>query len=261
MPAMPPALDIPGMILLLAAGVIGGAANALAGGGTFFTFPALLETGLAPTSASATSAFSLWGGRVTAVLPQWRAVSLAQAGVKRRVATALLGGVTGAALLLNTGERQFLFIVPWLLLVATLTFIFSRHIGDWLRSRLGDGTHAGLGAALELMFAVYGGYFGAGLGVMLLSVYAVFTGLSPNQANALKNLVAMLILTIAVAIFAAFGRIVWPAALITLVGALPGGWLGGVLSARFPPNVLRGVIGTAAVMLTGWYFVKVYLLG
>ena len=253
-------LNIFNMLLLFAAGLIGGAANALAGGGTFFTFPALLETGLAPTSASATSAFSLWGGRVTAVLPQWRAVSFARPGVKRRILTALVGGVIGAVLLLNTGERQFLFIVPWLLLIATLTFIFSRQIGAWLRARLGAGAHEGLGAALELMFAIYGGYFGAGLGVMLLSVYAVFTELTPNMANALKNLVAMLLLTIAVAIFAVFGRITWPAALITLAGALPGGWLGGVLSARFSPHVLRGVIGTAAVVLTAWYFVKVYVL-
>ncbi len=254
---MPETTDI---IILFLAGLIGGAANALAGGGTFFTFPALLETGLPPTSASATSTFSLWGGRITAVLPQWRVVSLRQPAVRLRVLIALAGGVIGAVLLLNTKERQFLFIVPWLLLFATITFIFSSQIGAWLRRTLSGGAHAWLAALLEFCFAIYGGYFGAGLGVMLLSVYAVFTGLSPNVANALKNLVAVLILTIAVAIFATAGRIAWPAALITFAGALPGGWLGGVLSARFPPSLLRGVIGVLAVLLTAWYFLKIYWL-
>ena len=246
------------MLLLFAAGLIGGAANALAGGGTFFTFPALLEAGLPPISASASSTFSLWGGRVAAVLPQWRVVDVRQPSVRARVITAALGGATGALLLLATGERAFMHIVPWLLLFATTLFVFSRHIGGWLRRALGSRAHAGLQRLLEFAAAVYGGYFGAGLGVIMISIYAVFTEITPNMANALKNVVTALLLTIAVSIFIVSGRIVWWAALTVFAGAVPGGWLGGWLSARVNPAILRGIIGVAAVSLTAWYFIKVY---
>ncbi len=254
-------LDPHHMLLLFLAGLAGGAANALAGGGTFFTFPALLETGIAPTAASATSAFSLWGGRVSAVLPQWRVIDITQPRVRVRILTALAGGATGALLLLATAERAFLFIVPWLLLFASVMFIFSRHIGGWLRRTLGKRTHAGLQRALEFLFAVYGGYFGAGLGVLMISLYAVFTHLTPAMANALKNVVTALLLTISVSIFIIGGRVVWPAALVTFAGALPGGWLGGWLAGRVNPRILRGIIGVLAVLLTIWYFMKVYWLG
>ena len=253
--------DVSHMLLLFAAGLIGGAANALAGGGTFFTFPALLEAGLAPTAASASSTFSLWGGRVAAVLPQWRAVDVRRPETRARVLVALAGGATGAVLLLVTAERAFMFIVPWLLLFATMLFIFSRQIGGWLRHVLGEAAHGGLQRLLEFAAAVYGGYFGAGLGVIMISIYAVFTDISPNIANALKNVVTALLLTIAVSIFVISGRIVWLAALITFAGAVPGGWLGGWLAARVNPAILRGIIAVAAVLLTMWYFVKVYWLG
>ncbi len=254
-------LDITDMLLLFLAGLVGGAANALAGGGTFFTFPALLEIGLPPTAASATSAFSLWGGRVSAVLPQWRAIDVTRPAVRARILTAAAGGATGALLLLATAERAFLFIVPWLLLFATIMFIFSRQIGGWLKRTLGRTAHAGLQRLLEFLFAVYGGYFGAGLGVLMISLYAVFTNLPPATANALKNVVTALLLTISVSIFIIGGRIVWPAALATFAGAFPGGWLGGWLAMKVNPQLLRGIIGVLAVLLTIWYFVKIYWLG
>ena len=247
-------------LVLLAAGLVGGAANALAGGGTFFTFPALMAIGLPPTAASATSTFSLWGGRVAAVLPQWRVIDVRQPFVRRRILIALAGGATGAFLLLSTAERAFLHIVPWLLAFATVMFIFSRHIGGWLRRVLGQRAHAGLQHLLEFLAAVYGGYFGAGLGVLMISLYAVFTNMTPAMANALKNVVTALLLTIAVAIFVVGGRIAWPAAIITFIGAFPGGWLGGWLATKVNPQVLRGIIGVLAVLLTIWYFIKVYWL-
>ncbi len=246
------------ILLLFLAGLFGGAANALAGGGTFFTFPALLEIGLPPTSASATSAFSLWGGRVSAVLPQWHVVDITQPSVRARILTAAVGGATGALLLLATAERAFLFIVPWLLAFATIMFIFSRHIGGWLRRTLGRTAHTGLQRLLEFLFAVYGGYFGAGLGVLMISLYAVFTDLPPATANALKNVVTALLLTISVSIFIIGGRVIWPIALITFAGALPGGWLGGWLATKVNPRLLRGIIGVLAVLLTIWYFIKIY---
>ena len=254
-------IALPDIVLLLSAGLVGGAANALAGGGTFFTFPALMAAGLPPTVASATSSFSLWGGRVAAVAPQWRAVDVRQPAVRTRILVTLAGGACGALLLLSTAERAFLHIVPWLLAFATVMFIFSRQIGGWLRRALGRAAHSGLQHALEFLFAVYGGYFGAGLGVLMISLYAVFTEMTPAMANALKNVVTALILTIAVGIFIAGGRIVWPAALLTMAGAVPGGWLGGWLAARVNPALLRGIIGVLAVLLTAWYFVKVYWLG
>ena len=245
-------------IVLLLAGLFGGAANALAGGGTFFTFPALLETGLPPTAASASSNFSLWGGRVAAVLPQWRVIDIRRRTVWMRIVIALTGSAVGALLLLATKDRAFLFIVPWLLAFATVMFIFARPVGAWLQRVLSNRAHGWLQRLLEFGFAVYGGYFGAGLGVMMLSVYAVFTELSPAVANALKNVVTALLLTMSVAIFALGGRIVWPAALIVLAGSLPGGWLGGWLAMKVNPHLLRRIIGLLAVLLTAWYFYKAY---
>ncbi len=248
------------VFVLVLAGFAGGMANALAGGGTFFTFPALLAIGLPPTIASATSAMSLWAGRISAVTPQTRRIDLHDPVLRRRMAIALLGGATGAGLLIKTGERTFLFIVPWLLMIATANLLFARRIGRLLQHLLGRRLHRGLELLLEFLLAIYGGYFGAGLGVMTLAFYAVFTSLSPNAANALKNLVTALILTIAVAIFLFSGHVNLTAALLVMLGALPGGWLGGMLAERLDPFMLRRIISILAVFITCYYFVKIVLL-
>ena len=248
------------VIVLILAGLAGGVANALAGGGTFFTFPALLAIGLPPTVASATSATSLWAGRLSAIVPQSRRINLRDPVIRRRITVALLGGATGAGLLLITQERTFLFIVPWLLLIATVNLLYARHMGALLRRLLGRRLHQGLEFLLEYLLAVYGGYFGAGLGVMTLAFYAVFTRLSPNAANALKNVITALILTIAVIIFLTAGRVNLIAALFVMLGAVPGGWAGGWLAERLDPHLLRRIISVLAVFITLYYFVKIIIL-
>jgi hypothetical protein len=236
-----------------------GLANALAGGGTFFSFPAMLAAGLPPTMANATSSAALMPGYAASMLAQWRigAGAAVRAG---RFLVPLAGGFTGAVLLLATSERAFMLIVPWLLLLGTLTFIFSRAVGSLLRHLLPARAHSGLARVMEFLFSVYGGYFGAGVGVLLMAVHVVFDQLDVRRANILKNVASTFISITAVAIFALAGKVSLPAALAGVAGALPGGWLGGRLVGLIPPGPLRAIIGTLAVFITLWYFARAYWL-
>ena len=247
------------LLFVLLACLTAGLANALAGGGTFFSFPALLAVGLPPTVANATSATALLPGYAASMLAQWRhgAGAAVRAG---RFLVPLSGGATGALLLLATPERTFTLIIPWLLLIGTLTFIFSRSTGALLRALLPGGAHAGLARAVEFLFAVYGGYFGAGAGVLLMAVYAVFEGHDARVANILKNVASTFFGIVAVAIFLLAGKVHATAAVIGVAGALPGGWLGGRLATSIPPALLKAVIGALAVAITLWYFAKAYWL-
>lgn len=247
------------LALVFIACLAAGLANALAGGGTFFSFPAMLAAGLPPTMANATSSAALMPGYAASMFAQWRigAGAAVRAG---RFLIPLAGGLTGALLLLVTSDRAFVLIVPWLLLVGTLTFIFSRAVGEVLRRLLPARAHAGLARLMEYLFSVYGGYFGAGVGVLLMAVHTVFDRRDVRTANILKNVASTFISITAVATFLVAGKVHLAAALAGIAGALPGGWLGGRLVGRIPPRILRAVIGTLAVLITLWYFAKAYWL-
>lgn len=241
------------LVLLVAAGILGGGANAIAGGGTFFTFPAMIAAGLDPLTANASNAVAVYPGHAAAV-PAYRA-ELRAAGrpLVLRTIIAALGGLTGALLLLWTGAIAFVALVPWLLLAATLLFAAGPHlaaVSQRLRSK-----SAAITGAIEFLFAVYGGYFGAGLGVLLMAALMIVGLRDVQLANAQKNWLATVITTISVAVFALGGMVAWPQTLAVLVGALMGGYGGARLARRIPALALRLVVIAVGLSLSVYYFV------
>jgi uncharacterized protein len=242
--------------VLFAAGVASGIVNAVAGGGTFFTFPALMAVGLPPLVANASNALAVWPGHGAAILAYRAELGRRLRTLVGKCTIALLGGLTGAWLLLVSGERAFAGLVPWLLLGATTLFAFGPAIHR-RASRLGG--LARVAPAVEFVFAVYGGYFGAGLGVLLMAALAILGVDDVQEANALKNLLATIVTSIAVVSFVTAGVIAWGPTLIVLAGAVLGGYVGAKLARRLDAATLRTAVVGVGICLTAYYFWRQYL--
>lgn len=258
--ASKPMIDSASLILLFGAGLLAGLVNAVAGGGTFFTFPALVSVGLPPVIANATSALAVWPGHAAAVPAAWASLSPARAGLPLRCGVALAGGLAGSALLLATDDRLFTALVPWLLFVATALFAAGPRLRRWVPALAsGPGGRAAPAAlAVELAVAVYGGYFGAGLGVLLMATLALVGHDDVREAAALKNLLASVVTSIAVVLFVVAGAISWPHALPALAGAVLGGVLGARLAQRLPAIWLRRAVVAVGAALTVVFMVRAY---
>lgn len=244
------------IIMVALAGVAGGLVNALAGGGTLITFPVLLAVGIPAVAANITNTVALSPGYLGATLGQARDLQ----GQKQRLwllfPASVLGGLTGGILLLMSGERLFSSLVPYLILLASALLAAADPLRAWLVKRSGpttNGNTMGIWTVLPVgLAAVYGGYFGAGLSVIVLAVLGLVVDDSLTRLNALKQFIAFSV-NIAAAIFFVFsGQVVWLAALVMAVGALLGGSLGGRVASRVKPQILRRivvVIGTGVGIL------------
>lgn len=240
------------ILLLLAAAFVAGALNAVAGGGSFLTLPALVFTGVPPVVANATGTVALlpgylagaWGFREDTAPPPGLSMRLL-------VALSLAGGGAGAALLLVTPEATFRRVVPWLLLAATALFAF----GPWLRQRLAGGAPSPFKAVAGLLaVAAYGGYFNGGLGILLLALFGLLGQTSLHAMNGLKNGVSALLTAIAVAIYAAGGVVQWPQALVMMLAATAGGYGGARVARHIPAQWLRGGIVATGLVMAGVFF-------
>lgn len=243
-------MDIWIIALLFGAGLLGGMANAIAGGATLITFPAMLAAGLPPIIANASNALAVLPGALMAAwadrgkLPGW---SPAFAGV---LIASLVGGAIGGALLMITSDAVFSALVPALIGFATLIFAFGKRLQQAVRG-LAEG-HSGLRVGLVLPATIYGGYFGAGLGVMLMAVLSITGREELRTANAIKNVASTVANLTAVVVFVVQGLIAWPQTLVMLAGAAAGGYAGGKLIAVLPAPVVRtGIIaiGTAMTLI------------
>ena len=237
--------------LLAAAAFAAGVLNAIAGGGSFLTFPALVFTGVPPIVANATSALAVSPGYLGSTLgfrPELRALPARR--LRREMAIAALGGVAGALLLLVTPAKLFAGIVPWLLLFATALFA----AGPAIARRAALGPHDGQSLAgwrepALLGVAIYGGYFNGGLGILLMALYTVAGESRLNTVNALKNLNSLVLSWLSVAAFVVAGAIAWKEGLLMMVAATAGGYFGARWSRRLPaPWVRLGVIAVGLVM-------------
>lgn len=237
--------------LLASAAFAAGVLNAIAGGGSFLTLPALVFTGMPPIMANATSALAVSPGYLGSTLgfrPELRAMPMAR--LKREMLISAAGGVAGALLLLVTPAKLFSSIVPWLLLFATVLFA----AGPGIVKRLArDGQAADALARWRepglALVSVYGGYFNGGLGILLMALYAVTGESRINTANALKNLNSLVLSWLSVAAFVLAGAIAWREGLLMMVAASLGGFWGARWSKRLPPQWVRaGVIATGLVM-------------
>ena len=245
-------------ILLLAA-FVAGALNAVAGGGSFLTLPALVFTGVPPVVANATGTVALLPGYAAGA---WGFKEDMQAppglSMKSIIVLSLIGGSIGAALLLVTPDHLFRKVVPWLLLAATAMFAFGPQLRQWAsrgnqsgQSSSASSIKAGVGM---MVVAIYGGYFNGGLGILLLALFGLLGQTQLNAMNGMKNLVSALLTAIAVAIYAAGGVVLWEQALIMMIAATAGGYGGARVARKIPANWLRWGIVLTGLVMAGLFF-------
>ena len=241
--------------LLLAAAFAAGALNAAAGGGSFLTLPTLIYLGLAPVSANATGTVALLPGYVSATLGFREDMRMPPGlTLARLVAGSLFGGAAGASLLLLTPNDVFDGLIPWLLLVATGAFALGPRLLALARSGEAGGPLASALAVFAV--AVYGGYFNGGLGIILLALFGLLGLADLNSANALKNLVSALLTAIAVAIYAWGGAVAWPEAIVMMLGATAGGYLGARVVRRIHPRYVRYGVVAIGLLMSALFFVS-----
>jgi len=246
-------------VLIALAALAAGAVNALAGGGTLITFPMLTAVGVPAVAANVTNTVALCPGYFGGTLAQWNDLR----GQKNRlwfvVPASILGGVVGGLLLLQTGEKLFRDLVPFLILLASGLLAIQDPVRAWLTRRMGadhDGSLEKLTWLPVGLASIYGGYFGAGLSVIVLSALGLTMEDTLTRLNALKQAVAFSV-NVAAAIFFIFsGQVVWSAAAVMAVGALIGGTLGGKLAGRIKPSTLRWTVVTIGVIVAIIYFVR-----
>jgi hypothetical protein len=244
-------------LLLAGAGFAAGFVNAIAGGGTLLSFPALLYGGLPAITANATNTFALWPGSLASAWAYRRRLWENRRLIVTYAAPSLIGGVAGAMLLLATSERTFRAIVPYLILLACGLLVLNEPIGRWLaeRAQLHPRKHAVVLWGCQLIIGIYGGYFGAGIGILMLAAMAIFLPEDLQVANALKTLLAALINGAALVYFILSGTIDYRLGAVGGGAAMAGGYLGAHTAQRLSPRWLRAAVVAYGVGIAG------YLLG
>ncbi len=248
------------MVVLFVLAMLGGGLNAVAGGGGFLTFPALVLMGVPPVPANATSIFALWPASLVSAAAYRRDLRPDRLTLLLGLASAI-GGAAGSIALLRTPNATFRAFIPWLLLAATALFIANAPLMRWLRARgrfTGDPTPRTLAAiaVAQLAIAFYGGYFGAGIGIFMLTAFG-FMGLTNIHAmNGLKTLLASFINGVSVAAFVLAGVILWSQALVMTAGAVIGGYMGATFAQRLDPRAIRTFVGAVGIALTVYFFLN-----
>jgi uncharacterized membrane protein YfcA len=247
-------------LMLVGAGLLGGVANSMAGGASLFTFPALLFAGLPPITANASNAMAVTSSNGVGFLSDLQKMPKPDLAFRLSLGVAVTGGSLGAILLLVTPEKTFEQSVPALIGLATALFAFSKSIQKFLTRILGGGgDHLKLRQALLLPVAVYAGYFGAGAGVIILSVLSATSSMELRTLNVLKNMFAFLTNAAAIIFFQWYGLIDWSHTLVMMIGTLGGGVIGIKLTKVLPQAVVRRVIVTCGLLMTAIYVWRYWL--
>jgi uncharacterized membrane protein YfcA len=247
------------LFLLAGSGFLAGALNAVAGGGTFFTFAALVAAGLPPITANASSAVALAIGSVASAAAYRREISVLWRGALWLSLASGAGAVVGALILIALDNVTFRAVIPWLLLFATVVFMLGPRIAVAVgATEAGKPTLARRLAGMGIQFftAVYGGFFGAGMGFLMLASLGLTEGTDYHRINAIKQILAVIIQAVAIAIFIHGGIVAWPEALIVMAAAIAGGYLGVGVARKVPSRIMRGVVIAAGSVLTFYYFIS-----
>ena len=246
--------------ILLITAALGGAINSVAGGGSFLTFPALIFTGLPAIQANATSTVALWPGSLASI-GAYRHEMAQQGHVPGFVVVSLLGGLAGAVLLLYTPPVAFDALLPYLLLFATVLFTFGKRLAKRLPgSHLAEsGRISWRSVALQFLIAVYGGFFGGGIGILTLATLRLMGIENVHRLNALKVLLVACINGIAVATFVWADIVVWHQGLLMMLGAVVGGYAGAYYARKTDPRLIRGLVIATGAAMTIYFFLKGYL--
>ena len=243
-------------VILVLAGLLAGSINALAGGGTLISFPALMWVGVPPVMSNATATLTALPGYVASAWA-YRHDLRAEGALRLRsiLCVTALGGLIGAGLLLITPGDTFVGIVPWLLLSATALFALGPGLVRAVRSRNIEPAGSGLSAIAIGLVAAYGGYFNGGLGIMLLAVFGLIGFENLHGMNGLKNLLSALLSVVSVATYATAGLIAWDSALVLALATTLGGYIGARYARRIKHmDLLRGVIIGIGVIMTVVFF-------
>lgn len=246
-------------VTLFTAAFAAGLLNAVAGGGTLITFPALVAAGVPPIIANATSSVSQWPGYVASSITLRKEIR-GQPRLSAMSLYSIAGGIIGGWLVTIVSPRLFDLLIPWLILLATAMFAFSSTLTRWMSHHAIDARqHTGLLLLSQLLVSIYGGFFGGGMGIMMLALYSLFSLDTLTRMNALKTWLSVLISGVAVLTFIVADLVDWPAALVMLLGTILGGVSGARLSQHLPAHWLKRLVIALGSLLTLVFFWKVYL--
>ncbi|MDR5856077.1 sulfite exporter TauE/SafE family protein [Caballeronia sp. LZ062] len=245
------------LIVVTGAGLIAGAMNALAGGGSFVSLPALIAAGLPPVQANASSTVALFPGGVVSAWAYRDGLSpVGPVSIRAMLVMTVIGGLIGAGLLLSTSSSTFSFLLPWLMLCASLSLAFGRTLGEALRRRWRIGAPAVL--AIQLALGVYGGYFGGAVGIMMMAVWGLLDKRDIKSLNAPRTLLVSAANSVAVVTFSLAHAVRWPETIAMLVAAVAGGYSGAQIGRRMPPAaIITGTLMLSAG-ITIAFFVRTY---
>ena len=248
-------------IFLFFAGALGGGINAVAGGGSFVAFPALLFTGVPPIPANATNTLALVIGTTASSGAYPQKLNIPRRVMIPLVLTSVVGGLAGAFLLIKTTAQTFLHVLPWLMLGATLLFAFGKHLTGRISAGIShDATNASVaGASLfELLVAVYGGYFGGGIGIMNLAMLSALGMTDIHAMNKLKVLLGGIINGVASVTFIATRAIVWPQAIVMSAGSVIGGLSSAHFAQKLPQSWVKSLVILVGTAMTIYFFIRGY---
>ena len=248
--------------ILFAAALLAGAINAVAGGGSFVTFPTLMFLGVPAKYANATNTVAVWPGQLASIGGYRRQFEkLNRRMLVPLLITDVIGGILGALTLLRTPESIFTGLVPWLILSATLIFMMSGRVTRWVRSRSAGGQHHEFATAkavvLQLVIAFYIGYFGAGAGILILAMLALLGMDDIHSMNALKALLTTVSNGVAMLLFILTpGAVRWPQAVLMIVASMLGGYFGAHYGQKAKPEHMRAIVIAIGFVLTAYYLVR-----
>lgn len=243
--------------MLIGAGFLAGAMNALAGGGSFVSLPALIAAGVPSVAANASSTVALFpGGGLSAWVYRGRLAAVCGVAPRLMLAWTLAGGLTGALLLIWTPSRVFDRILPWLLLITTVVLALGPRLGPALRARWRP--HRAGVVGVQFLLGIYGGYFGGAVGLMMIAAWSLLGGDDIRALNGPRTAMVTAANAVAVACFVIAGTVWWPQTLMLGLGALAGGYAGARLGRRLPSTVVRGVTLVAASVITAVFFARAF---
>jgi uncharacterized membrane protein YfcA len=248
------------IVIVTIAALVAGFINAIAGGGTLLSFPALLAIGVPPVAANVTNTLALLPGYLGGTLAQWADIRTQWRRLLFILPLAVAGGLAGGILLLSTGEKSFASIVPVLILAASGILALQVPLRAWLRKRAGTEGSKELPAVAAILplgaAAVYGGYFGAGLSVIVLAVLGIVYEEKLSRLNALKQAFAFAANIAAATWFAFSGKALWVEVVFMASGALVGGWLGGRVAGKLNPEILRWTVVAIGLVVGLGYLLR-----
>ncbi len=249
-------MPLSSLLLLFAGGMLGGVINVMAGGAGFMTFPLLIAAGLSEMQANAANFVALLPANIAGTAVYAKEIRDVREHLVTRLLLAVVGGTLGSLIFIWLGEASFHRAIPWLLLFATASFAFGPAIKRWLErdAKFDTSRWLWLSFLLEFLVFVYGGYFGLGMGIILLAIHSIFSPMSVHHANALRNITIAAMSLVSIVIFARSGLIQWLPSLVMMAGAVVGGYSMAKLAKRVPIDKVRlGILGWS-ILLTAFSF-------